>query len=59
MLKRALYLTSALSLSTKDNQLIIYPKDNNGTPNSVPIEDIGYVIIENQQIKLLWKRNSK
>lgn len=52
MLKRTLYVSSAMHLSTKDNQLILSPKEENGILQSVPIEDIGYVIIENQQISI-------
>lgn len=49
MLKRAIYITNLASLSVKNNQLIISPKDTTCTPNSIPIEDLGYVIIEHQQ----------
>lgn len=49
MLKRAIYITNAMYLSVKNNQLIISPKDSTCSSNSVPIEDIGYVIIEHQQ----------
>lgn len=49
MLKRAIYITNHVSLSVKNNQLIISPKDTTCAPNSIPIEDLGYVIIENQQ----------
>lgn len=49
MLKRAIYITSAVTLSVKNNQLVISPKDVLCTSNSIPIEDIGYIIIEHQQ----------
>lgn len=52
MLKRTLYLSSAMHLSTKDNQLILSSKEENGALRSVPIEDIGYVIIENQHTSI-------
>lgn len=47
MLKRAVYITNQVSLSVKNNQLVILPKDS--TCSTIPIEDIGYVIIEHQQ----------
>ena len=47
MLKRAIYITNQVSLSVKNNQLVILPKDS--TCSTIPIEDIGYVIIEHQQ----------
>ncbi|MBR1964377.1 MAG: type II CRISPR-associated endonuclease Cas1 [Muribaculaceae bacterium] len=49
MLKRAIYITSAVSLSVKSNQLVIKPKDDECGVKQVPIEDIGFVIIEHQQ----------
>lgn len=49
MLKRALYITTALRLSVKNNQLVIESKDKPEVMNTVPIEDIGYLIVENQQ----------
>lgn len=49
MLKRVLYLTTAKHLSLKDNQLILASKDSCDNPHYVPIEDIGYIIVENQQ----------
>lgn len=52
MLKRTLYISSAMHLSTKDNQLILSPKEENGALRLVPIEDIGYIIIENQQTSI-------
>lgn len=47
MLKRAIYITNQVSLSVKNNQLVVLPKDS--TCATIPIEDIGYVIIEHQQ----------
>ena len=52
MLKRAIYITNAMYLSVKNNQLVISPKDSTCSSNSVPIEDIGYVIIEHQQTSI-------
>lgn len=65
MIKRTLYFGSPAYLSKKNEQLIIkYPEDEetkddseNGykkrtNQNSIPIEDIGIVILDNQQITL-------
>lgn len=44
-------LTSPVSLSLKDKQILITFKDNNDTVTR-PIEDIGFVIIENPQVSI-------
>lgn len=49
MLKRTLFFGKPSRLSTKDKQLVIESKED-GTIHKVPIEDIGYAVIENQQI---------
>lgn len=49
MLKRTLYFSSPGFLSVKDTQLVFDPK-NGGDVKKVPVEDIGFMIIENQQI---------
>ncbi|MGB0390606.1 MAG: type II CRISPR-associated endonuclease Cas1 [Salibacteraceae bacterium] len=52
MVKRTLFFASPAYLSTKEEQLVInYPK---GEPKSrtVPIEDIGYLVLENPQITI-------
>lgn len=49
MLKRTLFFGNPSRLSIKDKQLIIESKEN-GAIYKVPIEDIGYAVIENQQI---------
>lgn len=49
MLKRTLFFGKPSRLSIKDKQLIIESKEN-GAIYKVPIEDIGYAVIENQQI---------
>ena len=46
MLKRTLFFTNKCSLTTKNEQLTI--KTSTKT-TSVPIEDIGFVVIENQE----------
>src|SRR4030066_607545 len=67
MIKRTLYFSNPAYLSKKDEQLVItYPSDDKDEDkeqeedkyksrlkqNSVPIEDIGIVILDNQQITL-------
>src|SRR5690554_1278226 len=47
MLKRTLFFTSKLSLTTKLEQLIIKTETKVKT---IPIEDIGFIVIENQEI---------
>lgn len=50
MIKRTLYFGNPAYLKTKDEQLIIEPEA--GQPVSVPIEDIGVVIIDHPQITI-------
>lgn len=52
MLKRSLFFTTPLSLSLRNNQLIISTKQMPEMQQSIPIEDIGFVVIENQQINI-------
>lgn len=49
MLKQTLFFSHPARLSLKDNQLVITLKDSNEMITR-PIEDIGFVVIENQQI---------
>ena len=49
MLKQTLFFSHPARLSLKDNQLVITLKDSNELITR-PIEDIGFVVIENQQI---------
>ena len=51
MIKQTLMFTSPVSLSLKDQQMVIIFKDNKDTV-SRPIEDIGFVIIENPQVSI-------
>lgn len=51
MLKRTLFFGKPCRLSVKDKQLLIEQKET-GELHKVPIEDIGFVVIENQQITL-------
>lgn len=50
MIKRSLIFTSPATLSLRLKQLLYSPKNSNGEQRSIPIEDIGVIIIENQQI---------
>ena len=52
MIKRTLFFTNPAYLSTKNKQLVInYPEENKET-KTVPIEDIGMLVLENQQITI-------
>lgn len=51
MIKQTLMFTNPVSLSLKDNQLVITFKDSKDTVTR-PIEDIGFVIIENPQVSI-------
>ena len=50
MLKRTLVFTNPLHLSLRNRQLVIACKEDPDTTTTVPIEDIGVVVVENQQI---------
>jgi CRISPR-associated protein Cas1 len=53
MIKRTLYFGSAVRISRKDAQLaVIYPEDSEYQDKTVPIEDIGIVILDNPQIQI-------
>lgn len=49
MIKRTLFISNAVCLSMKDKQLIIFSKESQ-EEKTVPIEDIGFLIIENNQV---------
>lgn len=51
MIKRTLFFSNAVCLSLKNKQLIIQNKETM-EESSVPIEDIGFIIIENNQISI-------
>ena len=52
MIKRTLFFRNPAYLSTKNKQLVInYPEGDN-TAKTVPIEDIGMLVLENQQITI-------
>lgn len=48
MLKRTLVFSSPVNLSLRNNQLVISYKDIPNEAQTVPIEDIAVVMIENQ-----------
>lgn len=50
MPKRALFFTSPCSLSIKNGQLII--ERANGETSKAPIEDLGYIIIDNPMVRI-------
>lgn len=49
MLKRALFFSTPFCLSLRDGQMIIHTKEAPDMRKSVPIEDIGFVILEHPQ----------
>lgn len=52
MLKRTIFLSSPLKVSVKDEQLVIVKREDSEPISKVPIEDLAYIIIENQQISI-------
>lgn len=52
MLKRTLAFTNPYHLSLKNAQMIIRAKEDGGQCTSVPVEDIGFVILEHQEISI-------
>lgn len=52
MLKRALFFSTPFCLSLKDNQMVIHTKQMPEMKRTVPIEDIGYVVLEHQQTSI-------
>ena len=52
MIKRTLHFSNPAHLSTKNNQLVVELRDEKRTTKTIPIEDLGVVILENPQITL-------
>ena len=52
MLKRALFFSTPYRLSLKDNQLVVSTKEMPDMKKTIPIEDIGYVVLEHQQTSI-------
>jgi CRISP-associated protein Cas1 len=51
MIKRTLYFGNAAYLTKKDSQLVVtYPEDSGFEAKTVPIEDIGMIVIDHAQI---------
>ena len=49
MLKRALFFSNPVCLNLKDKQLVIHTKEMPDMKRTIPIEDIGYIVLEHQQ----------
>jgi len=52
MIKRTLFFGNPSYLSTKNEQLLIAYPDKEKSNKTVPIEDIGFVVLENPQITI-------
>ncbi|MDD6745355.1 MAG: type II CRISPR-associated endonuclease Cas1 [Bacteroidales bacterium] len=52
MLKRTLVFSNPMYLSLKNSQLVLSYKDDPDNKLTIPIEDIGVVIIEHQQVSI-------
>jgi CRISPR-associated protein Cas1 len=52
MIKRTLFFSNPAYLSTKNQQLLVRFPEDDKTDKTVPIEDIGMVVLEHQQITL-------
>lgn len=49
MLKRALFFSTPYCLSLRNGQMIVQTREDSDMRKSIPIEDIGFVILEDQQ----------
>ncbi len=52
MLKRALFFSTPFCLSLRNNQMVINTKEDPDMQKTVPIEDIGFLILEHQQTSI-------
>lgn len=50
MLKRTLVFSSPVSLSLRNRQMVITYREQPGSDRTIPIEDIGVVLVEHQQV---------
>jgi len=50
MIKRTLHFSNPAHLSTRNHQLVVELKDENRTTKTIPIEDVGVVVLEHPQI---------
>lgn len=49
MIKRVLFFSTPFCLSLRDNQMIIHTREMPEMKKSIPVEDIGVVVLEHQQ----------
>ena len=52
MMKRTLVFSSPMILSLKNQQLVLAYKDSPDEKRTVPIEDVGVILLENQQTNI-------
>jgi CRISPR-associated protein Cas1 len=52
MVKRTLFFGNPAYLNTKNEQLVVNFPDEDKPPVSIPIEDLGYIVLEHPQITL-------
>lgn len=52
MLKRTLVFSNPMTLSLKNSQLVLAYKDDPNNRQTIPIEDIGVIIIDHQQVSI-------
>lgn len=52
MVKRTLHFSNPAHLSVRNSQLLVELKDENRTTHSIPLEDLGMVVLEHPQITL-------
>ena len=52
MLKRALFFSTPYCLSLRNGQMIIHTREAPDQRKSIPIEDIGFVVLEDQQTSI-------
>ncbi len=52
MIKRTLFFGNSAYLSTQNEQLVVKFPDEQKPPVTIPIEDLGYVVLENPQITI-------
>ena len=52
MLKRTLFFSNPISLSLKNRQLVLCYKETPEAKTTIPIEDVGVVVIEHQQVNI-------
>ena len=52
MLKRTLLFVNPVYLSLKNEQLVVLFKDKSDEEHTIPIEDIGFVVIDNPMVSI-------